>query len=233
MTDFKKLTTSTEYAVRGFYDLVYSYIPEQYRLRYSKEEAVITPREFYDQDLTIENRLKYRATSIPTIERKSPWIAIMWNSEGLQPAENFRRLDVKYQVDNKWHAAKGCFVRLPMTIGVVSNSKTALDEFQEVFLLNMRPDDWTITAEHPYLSKFTVNIMDFGFSSTTKLARTDGTLAMTMATTYLQFPIIGCIDPNTGIIGTINAFMRSLENHAELEDFTVKDLDYNKEKIGD
>ena len=98
MTDFKNLNTSTEYAVRGFYNLVYSFIPDEYRLKYSKEEKVITPREFYDQDLTIENRLKYRATCIPTVERKSPWIAIMWNSEGLQPAENhFRRMDVKFR----------------------------------------------------------------------------------------------------------------------------------------
>lgn len=233
MTDFKNLNTSTEYAVRGFYNLVYSFIPDEYRLKYSKEEKVITPREFYDQDLTIENRLKYRATSIPTVERKSPWIAIMWNSEGLQPAENhFRRMDVKFRYKDQDHKAKGCYVRLPMTMGIVSNSRTALDEFQEVFLLNMRPDDWAIAVEHPLIEDFSVNIMDFNFTSTTKLARTDGTLAMTMAQVYLQFPIIGCVDLNTGIILTINTYLHNM-NNVLLDEFTIQDLDYNKDKSGE
>ena len=232
MTDFKNLDTSTEYAVQGYYNLVYSYIPERYRLKYSKEEAVITPREFFDQELTVENRLKYRASCIPTIDRKSPWIAIMWNSEGLQPAENFRRIDLKLQYGGAWHKGKGCFVKLPMVMGIVSNSKTALDEFQETFLLNMRPDDWTITPNHPLLENFTVNVMDFSFSNTTKLTRTDGTLSMTMAQVTLQYPIIGCIDPNTGIIQVINVYMHNFEG-ADLIDFSVQDLDYNKDKIGE
>ena len=224
MTDFNNLNTSTGYALRGLFDHIYNYIPEEYRLQYSKEEAVITPREFFDQELTIENRLKYRASSIPMIERKSPWVALMWNSEGLQPADNhFRRLDTKFHYRDKWHRAKGCFVRLPIVLGVVSNSRTALDEFQEVFLLNLRPDDWAISAKHPLIQDFTVNIMDFNFSSTTKLARTDGTLCMTMATLNVQFPIVGCVDTNTGIIQTINVYIRNMTSKL-LRNFTVNDL---------
>lgn len=225
MTDFKDLNTSTEYAVSAFFDTVYHYIPEEYRLSYSREEAVITPREFFDQELTIENRLKYRATSIPNVERRSPWVAIMWNSEGLQPADNhFRRFDLKIPINDKWYKGKGCYVKLPINIGVVSNSRTALDEFQEVFLLNIRPDDWAITAKHPIISDFTVNIMDFNFTSITKLARTDGTLSMTMGTAYLQYPIVGCVDTNTGIIRLINTYIRNMKKTL-LSNFTVKNLD--------
>lgn len=224
MTDFKNLKTTTEYAIAGFYDHIYEYIPDEYRLQYTKDESVITPREFYDQELTIENRLKYRATSIPMVERKSPWVAIMWNSEGLQQADNhFRLQDVKFKLDETWHRGKSCFVRLPMTMGIVSNSRTALDEFQEVFLLNIRPNDWTITAKHPLIENFTVNIMDFNFTSTTKLARTDGTLAMTMATVNIQYPIVGCTDNNTGIIKTINVYVRNMASKL-LRNFTINDL---------
>lgn len=212
MTDFKNLNTSTEYAVRGFYKYIYKFIPCKYRIHYDLSEAVSCMGEFYDQDLTFENRLKYKATSLPYQDRQAPWIALMWNTEGLQPADNhFRRYDVKIKIEDRIHGAKSCYVKMPMNIAIVSNSKTALDEFQEVFLLNVRPDDSAIAVEHPILEDFNVNIMDFNMTSSVKLPRNEGTLSMAVASTILQFPIIGCVDTETGIIQAINVFIKNFQ----------------------
>ena len=53
-----------------------------------------------------------------------------------------------------------------------------------------------------------------------------------MAQVYLQFPIIGCIDLNTGIILTINTYLHNM-NNVLLDEFTIQDLDYNKDKSGE
>lgn len=209
MTDFKNLHTSSDYAIQGFYKHVYSFIPYEFRLHYEDSEiveAVDCQKEFYDQELTVENRLKYKATKIKYIDRSTPWIAVMWNSEGTRPADNhFRKYDVKIPTENgRFITGKACYVRRRMNLGIVSNSMTALDEFQEVFWLNVRPDDYAISVKHPIIEDFNVNIMDFDFSSTTKLPRTDGTLCMTMAVADIQYPIVGSVDTQTGIIQTIS-----------------------------
>ena len=213
MTDFKTFSTSTEYAISGFYRYIYSFIPKEVRLHYNLDEAISSMREFYDPELTFENRLKYKLTSIKYFDRHRPWIALMWNNEGLQPADNhFRRYDVSISIDDKPNKAKACYVKTMMNIGIVSNSKTALDEFQEVFLLNVRPDDAAIAVEHPYLNDFVVNILDFNMTQMIKSPRSEGTLAYAVASLPLQFPIIGCVDDNVGIIQTINTVINNIKN---------------------
>lgn len=229
MTDFKNLHTSTQYAVEGFYKHVYQFIPHRFRIHYDLTEAVSCMGQFFDQELTFENRLKYKVTSISFLDRKSPWIALMWNTEGLQPADNhFRRYDVRVDIEGKPHKGKACYVKLPMNIGIVSNSKTALDEFQEVFLLNVRPDDKAISCEHPILQDFNVNIMDFNMSNSVKLPRSEGTLSMAMATVTLQYPVVGCLDPNVGIIQTINVFLRNMQKTLT-EKFTIDEKDLKED----
>lgn len=223
MTDFRNLETSTEYAIRGFYNYIYSFIPEEYRIQYKHNEAVDCCREFYDQELTVENRFKYKATKIEYVDRAKPWVAIMWNSEGLLPADNhFRKFPIKLPTDDgRYFKGCACYMKKNINLGIVSNSITALDEFQEVFWLNVRPDDCTISAKHPLIEEFNVNIMDFAFSSTTKLPRNDGTLAMTMGIVPIQFPVVGCIDTNTGIIKTINTYIKDLDTKINLTDFNI------------
>lgn len=213
--DLKNLTTTSQYAISSFYEHIYNFIPEEYRIPYKQNEAVDCQREFYDPELTVDNRLRYKATKIEYVARSTPWIAIMWNSEGMQPADNhFRSMDVRIKnEDGTFNSGKACFVKRQMNIGVVSNSLTALDEFQEVFWLNVRPDDCTITAPHPYIEDFNVNIMDgINFSSVTKLPRNEGTLCMTMGVTNIQYPIVGCVDNNTGIIRTIRTNIRNMND---------------------
>lgn len=223
MTDLKNLQTSTEYAVRGFYKYLYQFIPCKIRLHYDLEEAVSSMGAFFDQELTFENRLKYKATSIKYPDRKDPWLALVWNKEGLQPADNhFRRYDIRLDIKDKPYKAKSCFVKVPMNIAVISNSMTALDEFQEVFLLNVRPDDCAISATHPIIQDFNVNIMDFNMTNSMKLPRQEGTLGMVIITVILQFPVVGCIDESTGIIQAINVFIRNMQNTI-IEAFTVRD----------
>lgn len=224
MTDFNDLKTSTDYAIRGFYRYIYSFIPKEFRLDYTMDEGVDTYGAFFDQELTYENRLKYKASKIKYPDRKSPWLALMWNKEGLQPADNhYRQYDVRLNLEGNPVKGKACYVKLPMNIGVVSNTLTALDEFQEVFLLNVRPDDAALAVPHPIIEDFTVNLMDMNISSSIKLPRQEGTLCMSMLSVMLQYPVVGCIDTTTGVINTINTYIRNY-NENLITDFHIHGL---------
>lgn len=224
MTSFQNLDTSSSYAIKGFFRYLYDFIPYNYRIHYQVDEATDCFREFFDQDLSFENRLHYKLAKLPFKDRKTPWVAIMWNVEGLQPSdENFRRYDVKLKAkDDKSLPRKGkaCLVKMPIVMSVVSNSMTALMEFEEVFLLNVRPEDMALSAEHPLLEEFTVNIMSNAITNMVKMPRTEGTLCYALVSANLQFPIIGAVSDNY-IIRTINTNYHSKEPERYLFTDTV------------
>lgn len=222
MAGFKNLETSTTYAIRGFFEYLYKLIPDEYRIHYINDEATDCYREFFDQELSFENRLHYKIAKLPFKERKTPWIAIMWNTDGLFPSdENYRRYDVKFAAtDDESLPKKGkaCLAKMPITLSVVSNSMTALMEFEEVYLLNVRPDDMALSTRHPILDEFSINIMN-GAAPTniTKMPRSEGTLCYAMASVILQFPIVG-VPKDQQIIRTIRADFRNYDTKEPMFD---------------
>lgn len=219
--DFNNLHTTTELSLRACFKHLYSFIPKQYRLAYDPEEVTQHLDEFYDPELSLDNRLQYKIARVPYEDRKSPWVALMWNTEGLQKSvDMFRRFDTKILGEGELRSqeAKSRQVQTPINLGFVSNSLTAMLELQEVLLLGLQDQEAIIAGTHKVLGDFTVNLQQVSFGNLYKLPRSKGTICTYGMTLLLNYPIIGFFTPGAARIVSIRTTYRDMEGNPQITD---------------
>ena len=205
--DFKNIQTTTEISLRAVFAHLYTYIPDKYRLQYRPEEVTKHIKEFYDPELTLDDRMTYKIARVPYEDRKEPWVALMWNTEGLNKSqEMFRRMDTAIfnQDEIRARTMKIRRVSTQVNLGFVSNSLTAMLELQEVLLLDFEDLDHITAKGHSVLGDYEVNILSVTPGTLFKLPRNKGTLCTYTMGVVLDYPIVGKYQGGATRITAIN-----------------------------
>lgn len=193
--DFKNFETTSIYAIEAVYQHLWKCVPEVYRLIDDNPIEEITRIDpFYDPELTFENRTQYRLSKIEYPKRAKPWYIITWNSDAglLKSTLTQRRFETAtFEKDGKYYDADYINAELQVNFGVVSNSMSAIFEFQENYILKQREKQYIYTPkEHSILGSFPVS-MDVLDSNQQKLSRDKGTIAYLFLQCKVDYPVIG------------------------------------------
>lgn len=222
--DLKNLENTSTYAIEAVYRKLWEMIPNKYRLP-EDDERIKDMAPFYDPELSFENRLHYKLTNVDYPKRANPWFVITWNApEGiLRTSLTQRRLKSAVVTNKAGERFKFKFqlVELYLTFGIASNSLQAVFELQENLIIHTRDKITCTTKEHSVLGNFPVsmNVID---SNQVKLSRDKGTLCYLMMQVRVDYPIIGLVEPVTGVIEHINS-----DVFEDMSDYLLTEDDVN------
>lgn len=210
--DLENLSGTSTLAIQAVYKTFWDMIPQKYKLS-KNDNTVLDLEPFYSPQLTFENRLNYKLVKDSYPNRETPWFVITWNTDRglLKSTLSSRRFQTAYfelPSGTKTHL-KFINADMEMTLGIVSNSMTALFELQENILLKMREKMYVVSEPHSVVGPITValNIID---SDQTKLDRDKGTLCYLFVHVRIDFPVFGYRkDLSGGIIEEINLLTKN------------------------
>lgn len=215
--DLETLEGTSILAVKAVYKLFWDFIPQKYKLS-KDDETIINLEPFYDPKLDFSNRAQYKLVKDSYPNRETPWFVITWNTDRglLKSTLSSRRFQTAYfeLPSGKRTHLKFINADMEITLGIVSNSMTALFELQENILLKMREKMYVMSEPHSVVGPITV-ALDIIDSDQNKLDRDKGTLCYLFVHVRVDFPVFGYRkDLSGGIIEEINLLTKNY--HDEL-----------------
>lgn len=174
---------------------------------------------FFDPQLDFENRLHYKLVGINYPERYKTWFIITWNcgSGILKSTLTNRRFDTKTIETPTNEKVVIDFINTEMDVTLCFNSNNiqALLELQEVIRISKREKCVVDTRLHSILGHFPVSLDLIETGNIAKASRDKSTLCTLTTTIHIDYPVIGNVRPQGGIIKHINAdyFEQTTEEH--------------------
>lgn len=164
---------------------------------------------FFDPQLDFENRLHYKLAGIGYPDRYKTWFIITWNcGSGILKSTLTNRLLDTTTIETPTGEKVVCdFINTEMDVTLCFNSNNlqALLELQEVIRVSQREKQVIYTRLHSILGEIAVSLDLIETGNIAKASRDKSTLCTLTTTIHIDYPVIGNIRPEGGIIKTIHA----------------------------